>query len=47
MYDDDCDDFEEPGYCDECQNTGTVGCYCGGDLCVCGEEELPCPRCHP
>lgn len=34
-----------PGYCTECQNTGTVECYCGGDLCVCGEYETPCPMC--
>lgn len=33
-------------YCCECNNTGMVDCYCGGDLCVCennGEE--PCPHC--
>jgi len=35
----------KPGYCAECQNTGYVECYCGGDLCVCGEQELPCPVC--
>ena len=36
----------KPGdYCDECQNTGMVECYCGGDLCVCGQEELDCPVC--
>ena len=38
----------KPGeYCDRCQNTGTVDCHCGGDLCVCenyGEKECPC--CH-
>jgi hypothetical protein len=34
------------GYCDRCQNTGMVDCHCGGDLCVCGAEELVCPRCH-
>ncbi len=36
----------EDAYCDTCQNTGTVECYCGGDMCVCenyGEE--PCPDC--
>lgn len=35
-----------PGWCSECQNTGWVDCYCGGDLCVCenGGEE-PCPAC--
>ncbi len=34
------------GFCDHCQNTGSVDCHCGGDLCVCGEEEIECPRCH-
>ena len=35
-----------PGlYCDRCQNTGEVNCYCGGDLCVCGRQEFVCPRC--
>lgn len=35
-----------PGlYCDRCQNTGEVNCYCGGDLCVCGRQEIACPRC--
>lgn len=34
-----------PSYCTECQNTGYVDCYCGGDLCVCGEEEITCPAC--
>lgn len=33
-------------YCDVCQNTGWVDCYCGGDLCVCGREEIECPSCH-
>ena len=35
-----------PGWCSHCQNTGSVECYCGGDLCICdnyGEE--PCPFC--
>ena len=35
-----------PGYCTTCQNTGMIDCHCGGDLCVCGEEELPCPDCQ-
>lgn len=38
--------MSKPGYCSECQNTGFVECYCGGDLCICennGEE--PCPAC--
>ena len=34
------------GYCDRCNNTGEVDCYCGGDLCVCGQQELVCPKCH-
>lgn len=33
------------GYCAECNNTGEVECHCGGDLCVCGEDTLPCPVC--
>lgn len=37
-----CDDL---AYCDHCQNMGTVECYCGGDMCVCGDEEIPCPSC--
>lgn len=32
-------------YCDHCQNTGWIDCRCGGDLCVCGENEIPCPKC--
>jgi len=35
----------KPGWCSECQNTGMVDCYCGGDVCVCGEEEIPCAMC--
>ena len=36
----------KPGeYCDKCQTLGTVECYCGGDLCVCGQQELNCPLC--
>jgi hypothetical protein len=36
----------KPGlYCDRCNNTGEVDCRCGGDLCVCGRQELPCPQC--
>lgn len=34
------------GYCDRCNNTGMVDCHCGGDLCVCDQYELVCPRCH-
>lgn len=32
-------------YCSTCNNTGEVDCHCGGDLCVCGDEVLPCPDC--
>lgn len=37
----------KPGeYCDRCNNTGEVDCYCGGDLCVCDNYgEMVCPRC--
>ena len=32
-----------------CDGSGTITCYCGGDLCVChhhGEAECPgCPEC--
>ena len=28
-------------YYDRCQNMGTVDCLCGGDMCVCGDEEIP------
>ena len=37
-------------YCDRCQNTGEVECYCGGDLCVCGGDTgygtNDCPSCY-
>lgn len=32
-------------YCATCNNTGYIDCHCGGDLCVCGEEEIECPEC--
>ena len=33
-------------WCENCHNTGWVGCYCGGDLCVCENcGEYPCPAC--
>lgn len=35
-----------PGYCTHCNNTGSIDCYCGGDLCVCENQgEEPCPYC--
>lgn len=37
--------FRPGDYCDRCNNTGEIDCYCGGDLCVCGCQELPCPQC--
>ena len=40
---DDFDDHDD--YCEECMGSGWIGCYCGGDLCVCGWEEEPCPHC--
>lgn len=39
------EDSGPKGYCDTCQNTGWIDCHCGGDLCVCGEEEIECPSC--
>ena len=37
----------KPGqYCDRCANTGEINCRCGGDLCLCGAQEIECPRCH-
>lgn len=32
-------------FCTRCQNTGEIECYCGGDLCLCGRQEITCPRC--
>lgn len=33
-------------WCDGCQNTGYVDCYCGGDLCICENNgEMLCPVC--
>lgn len=33
-------------WCETCHGTGTVGCHCGGDLCVCRNHgERPCPSC--
>lgn len=44
--DDYFDDDQPEGYCDLCNNTGWVDCYCGGDLCVCESQgENPCPQC--
>lgn len=40
------DEDEGEFWCEECHNTGSVECYCGGDLCVCEYNgEMPCPCC--
>lgn len=36
----------EVEYCGYCNNQGWVNCQCGGDICVCGEDEKECPMCH-
>ena len=33
-------------WCEPCQGTGEVECYCGGDLCVCGEQTTECSDCN-
>lgn len=39
-------DEDEEGWCETCQNMGTVECLCGGDLCICENYgEAPCPKC--
>ena len=42
--------FDETGLDDRCGGSGTLYCYCGGDLCVChnhGEVEcFGCPDCE-
>lgn len=36
----------QPGdYCDPCNNTGEIDCHCGGDLCICGQQQITCSRC--
>lgn len=35
------------GWCEHCQNTGELDCFCGGDLCVCEHNgTYPCPYCE-
>lgn len=37
----------DPAWCDACQNTGWINCYCGGDLCICDNNgEYECPYCQ-
>lgn len=39
--------MDDRGYCDHCNNTGSIDCYCGGDLCICDNNgEKPCPHCE-
>jgi hypothetical protein len=34
-------------WCDRCQGTGSIDCYCAGDFCCCERGgEITCPRCH-
>ena len=34
-------------WCDYCCGTGTLDCYCGGDLCICENNgEYECPHCY-
>lgn len=41
-----CFDERDAIWCDRCQGTGSVDCYCGGDFCVCANGgERDCPRC--
>lgn len=30
----------------ECMGNGMIRCRCGGDICVCGMDELDCPGCE-
>lgn len=42
-------DMPEDGLDQRCGGTGYLNCYCGGDLCICGNfgevECLGCPDC--
>jgi hypothetical protein len=31
---------------ESCGGTGVLNCFCGGDFCVCGMEEMPCYGCE-
>jgi hypothetical protein len=45
-FDDDLTDGDGE-WCEHCQNTGELDCYCGGDLCVCDNNgSYPCPHCQ-
>jgi hypothetical protein len=42
----DYEDGDYQGYCDTCNNSGFVNCYCCGDLCCCENQgEYECPDC--
>jgi hypothetical protein len=32
-------------WCASCDSAGAVLCFCGGDACHCGREEVACPDC--
>ncbi len=44
-YEDDPYFDENMVVCDRCDGRGEVTCRCGGDLCFCGREDVPCPVC--
>jgi RecJ-like exonuclease len=44
-YEDDPYFDESMVVCDRCDGRGEVTCRCGGDLCFCGREDVPCPVC--
>lgn len=38
---------DDDQWCETCHNTGSINCYCGGDLCICENHgEMPCPSCR-
>lgn len=40
-------DDETMKFCTNCQNSGSVNCYCGGDQCFCENQgEIYCPYCE-
>lgn len=39
------DDDDGRPLCFRCDGAGDVACHCGGDLCLCGQEDVPCPAC--
>lgn len=37
---------ENATWCDSCQGSGEVECYCAGDFCCCGRQEVMCRSCQ-